>query len=795
MEQVSFTLIFRSWWRNKTFAVISILSLAVGIACTNLLAAFVMHEYNVEAGNPNREHILCLVQDSPMQSGEKVFYAGADIPGMLKDRYPEVNESLRLGTHRMSHIQIGEEKYESITLLQADTTFSRFFPYEVIAGDLQEALREPNKVALTEEAARRFFGKTDPIGQTFYAHHPEGTPAGEKGVTLQVVALLKNRTQSFLSFEGIMAMPSSYWGGVSFLLMNQAVDKEALALRLKQDGIPTLQGEIGQYHLYSLQENYFQSYTSQTLTYINQQHKPLLYVGFFSAILILLIACFNYINLNFSRLLQQMRMIHIQELMGAGRKEINGQLFMDTFLTVGIAFLLSLLVTHDLLPFFNSIVSGRMPASFFFSSQVFPLLCGFALILSVIPAFYMSRKVTSLSHQNYRAFHSGGRRKGIISLLSIAQFVVSIVLIMATLTVNRQVDLIRQGGESYRGIIEMSNPAEDMQAFVNELRSRPELGEITTTGSSPLNSWVRQVIQTDEQGQESYYRLLMFTGNPNMLKTFHLELLQGLTPEEALARYPRPAYINERYAELLVGEGENPVGKPLKTYDKDAMDGLPGDRSGDNSSAVIAGVVSNLYTGSLEEEVDLSVLYLGSDEQTALYHTVCFRLDPNQPQRLDIARRIWEKHNPGKLFTYRELYEVFLSRNQKTLGLVRLLMMYSLISLFLTCFGLFGMALYALEQRTKEIGIRKVNGASTFEILFLFNFQFIRWVAIAFVIALPIVWILLNRWLESFAYRVEIAFGTCLLAGLIVLFITLLTVSWHGYKAASGNPVAALKSE
>lgn len=151
--------------------------------------------------------------------------------------------------------------------------------------------------------------------------------------------------------------------------------------------------------------------------------------------------------------------------------------------------------------------------------------------------------------------------------------------------------------------------------------------------------------------------------------------------------------------------------------------------------------------------------------------------------------------NPGKYFTYQDIYKEFMQRNRRTTELAELMIMYSLISIFLTCFGLFGMALYATEQRRKEIGIRKVNGASTLRIMLLLNKQFIGWIGIAFVIAVPIAWLCLNRWLEHFAYHTEISVLHFLLGGISVLFITLLTVSWHTYKAASGNPVDSLKTE
>ncbi|MDF9829150.1 FtsX-like permease family protein [Parabacteroides sp. PF5-6] len=792
MKNISLKLIFRSWWRNKTFAVISILSLAVGIACTNLLVAFVIHEYHVEAGNPNRERIYCLVQDSPFQEGDKVFYASDHIPGMIKERYPEVEEYLCLNNTNVSHVTVGETMYDPINLMLADASLPRFFPYETLTGSLEEALNSPGKIALSEATARRFFGKEDPLGQSVCIYH-----SPERGTMYQVAAVIKEREQSILTFDAITAMKPEY-GGTSFLLMNQAIDAEAFALRLKEDKIPTFMVDKGRYYLYSLQENHFKEYKAQSIFYLRKQNKLTLDIGLFSALLILLIACFNYINLNFSRLLQQVKMIHVQQLMGATRFEIHKQLFLDIFLTVCIGFLLSLLIMYDLIPVLNSVLSGQMKASFIFSGQVMPLLIGLILVLSLIPALYVGRKLAVVSRQRTADLTGGKKKQGIISILTVMQFVISITLVIATLTVNSQLGLIRQGGAGYRGLIEIELPQGNesrAKPFVSALRSQPELGEINTTMLSLFHYGIRQIVIPDEQGNETYLGLAEYGGDTGFLSNFKIELLQGMQPKEALERYPRPVYINQRFADVLVGKDENPIGKPLKAYDKEyTYRQKEEDGSKENPMTTIVGVVKDFFNGSLEQEIPPAIIHI-ENEANRLDSYVYFRLDKNQPERLAQVKQIWEKQNPGQLFVYRNVYEDFLLLNQKTFGLADLLLMYSLISLFLTCFGLYGIALYAAEQRTKEIGIRKVNGATIRQILQLLNKRFLFWIGIAFLIAAPLSWLLLDRWLQGFVYRVALSAGVFVVALLAVTGIALLTVSWHSYRAAAGNPVKALRDE
>ena len=527
---------------------------------------------------------------------------------------------------------------------------------------------------------------------------------------------------------------------------------------------------------------------------MTSRQKTLLYVGLISAILILLIACFNYINLNFSRLLQQVRMIHTEKLMGATKNDINRQLFIDTFLTVMVAFLLSLLITHDLIPIFNSITSGKIETSFFFNRQALPVITLFILLLSIIPSVYISRKISKLSASGYREFFTGNKKRRIVTALSIAQYTVSIGLIIATLTVNNQLHFIQNKAEGYHGLIEVGNWGADnsyLPAFAREIRKIPGVENVTLTGGPLLNMGITPVDIKNQNGSESHYMKAQYMGGRDFLRTLKIDIIQGVEPDKALGQFQSPAYITRKYADLLIPPGENPVGQLLSKYDKDSKEY---EKDSNHPKVVAAGIVENMFANSLEEDVFPSIIYIGQDDDKR-YAFAEIKVDRERQQTIATIKEVWEKMNPGKYFTFQDVYKEFMQRNRRTSELAELMIMYSLISIFLTCFGLFGMALYATEQRTKEIGIRKVNGASTLGIMLLLNKQFIGWIGIAFVIAIPIAWLFLNRWLEQFPYHTDMSVFHFLLGGITVLFITLLTVSWHTYNAASGNPVNVLKSE
>lgn len=800
MKTISFKLIFRSWKRNKVFAVISLLSLAIGIACTNLLVAYVIHEFTIEGDNPGKDRIVYMAQDSPMTSGERVSYVVGDIPVSLAQDYPEIEDYLRLNVEQSQYTEVNGNRFAPLMLVTADPSFSRFFPYKVLYGNLEEALSEPHKIALTESCARRLFGRESPLGQTIFFRSlyddPAVSDAGDASSgypAYQVVAVLEDRPQSFLSFDGITANTLPFNGGVTLLRTAPGFDAETFAQKIHDDGVPTLQNDRGRYYFYTLQESYFQTYPQESIHYIPRNNKTLVYAGLASALLILLIACFNYINLSFSRLLQQVRMIHIQKCMGASGADINRQVFADTFLTVIASFLLSLLITHDLLPVFNRIVSGRMEASFFFSGQVLPVIGSFILLFSLVPAAYMSRQIAGLSQSGFRTFFTGNKKRRIVTTLTVAQFAISIGLVFATFVVRGQLNLIREGGEGYRDLIEIGEwqgrYRESIELFARELRRYPEIGEVTLTKGSVLYFGLRQIVIRGEDGREEYYSLGQFAGDTTLLHTLRLPVVQGLSPTRALAAYSSPVYINRQYARILIPPGENPVGKPLRLYDSDfaQMEKTA------EAPTVIAGVIENLHTQTLEKEVIPTLTYVSN---RGPYDYILIRLQGADKQKaLARVRQVAEQIYPDDYFTYEDVYATYLSYNQKTIEFAGLLLMYSLISLLLTASGLFGMALYALEQRTKEIGIRKVNGATTVQIMFLLNRQFIAWVAIAWIIATPLTWYILNEWLAHFAYRTEITFGTAVASGVIVAGVTLLTVSWHSYRAATIDPVRVLRRE
>ncbi|MDR2913576.1 MAG: ABC transporter permease [Tannerella sp.] len=786
MKNVSFKLIFRSWWSNKTFTVISILSLAVGIACTNLLTAVVIHEYNIEAENPNKDKIV-IPKMTIIRDGMSTYHMmNAALISELTNAVPELDKLCRILPYELTlYCQVGENRFSDFNVVEADSTFLQLFPQKTVMGSLDDLSVGPDRIILTESFAKRLFGRGDPIGQTIQIQFGMDYYRGKEGTfkPFTVSAVVKDNHQTAFDFDALYyAKPAR---GLNFFLLKENISITDLqakydSLTVNRNGMDFL------FTLHSIREACLDSGTIPPPP-LKKPNIDLLFIALFSAILILAIAIFNYINLSFSRVFKQLYSIHVQKLMGAGNRQLSMQLFADTFMTVGLGFLIAQLIQYDLLGVMNRIMSVKVPTSFLYSSQILPVTSIFIILLTCIPALYMSRRLPELSISVYNNFYRGKARQRIIASLAIVQFIISFILIIGTFTVRQQISLLYDKVENYKDIYTFSVGDYKTSMFPLKERIAHLPGIQALTVGSPL--WDDTVPLGDSvDGWLNTYS--SEEGDEGIMETMRYTLLQGVPWEEAIRQYSHPVYLNHTWAQSLFPNGELPVGQLLKECEPLLKEENP--PAGNNH--IIAGVVEDFFNPNKANTLETPI------GKTVISYTregilIKVRIDPGN---ITIIRQIydeWDKLHPGGYLEHESMYEKALSNNKQLFELSGILMMYSIISILLTCFGLFGMSLYAIEQRTKEIGIRKINGSSTLQIMTMLNRQFIIWIGIAYIIAVPIALLVLDRWQQNFAYRAGFSIWTYVLPLLIVVGITLLTVSWHSYKAASDNPVDALRDE
>ena len=786
-------LIIRSWWRNKMYFFISLFSLTIGLACTNLLVTFFIHEYNIESTNPNRENIYAIRQDSPMEKGELTTYTTAMAAKQIKSNYAEVESMLRMSATSSNHYEYQGNKMTDVTAIQVDSTLLHFFPYETKEGSLKEALTVPDKVALTETFAQKIFGKKSCIGEVI----ENVTLKGERK-SYQIAAVVKERPQSFLQFDILTGIDNSFFGGVTLLKLPQGTDKDALLQKIKDDKVPTLMPGETEYHIHPIKDIYFASQPNskqQPLPYLHQANVQLLYIALISALLVLAIACFNYSNLNFSRTLQQLKMIHIEKLFGAKLKEIRMQLFLDATLTVLIAFLLSLLLINDILILFNNLLTVQLSYHFFFSWQVLPILMAFVLLLAITPGIYISRRLSRQSLSEYREQYTGQSRQRIVWTLVTIQFVLSLGLVYATLTARSQMNLIESRASRYENMIEIgdmfSGPA--LQPFQQKLAQVEGIEATTLSSNSILGGFIMQLSVKQPDGSIDMRSKSFIHTEASFFPMMQVRILEGLSPEEAIKKYGAPFYINENYARWMNIRPEDIGTKTLQALDENYKSNAHAAKN------ILAGIIENMPTNSLQETVMAQEITLHDSSSTDLTKSgkyLQIRLNPEKrKEAIKEMERIWKEMFEGQNFIYMDMHQTFMERNQEVMQLSNILNTYSLIALLLTCFGLFGISWYAVRQRIREIAIRKVHGASTTRIIWLLNRPFFIQIGIAYVIALPIAWWLMQQWLEQFVERAEIHIGLFIVPLLVVGIVSLVTVSLHTLLAAKSNPLESLKTE
>ena len=784
---VTLKMILRSWWRNKVFFLVSVASLALGLACTNLLMTYFVHEHGLEGSNPDRDRIVFLRQDDPMNEGKRVAYAAADIPQRLKDSYAEVEDYLRLGKLDMLSCKVDGQKVDgSLILLSADTTLTRFFNYRTAQGSLEQVLHRPDQVALSAACARRLFGGGEAFGR-----HIEVQSESRGRQTYQVAAVLEERGQSLLRFDMLTAQTSDYWGGPTLLKLSPGADAVRLADKINADQVPTLMPGQTKYHLDPLEAVCFTTpddASQQTLDYISQTPVQTLYISLLAAVLILVIACCNYTNMSLSRLLQQLRMIHVEKLMGGTLRSIRLQLFGDAFLTVVLAFILSMLLVNDCLAVFNGLLGSRLTMGFFFSSRMLPWLLLFVLVMSVVPAWYISRRLSRLSFSQYRTLYGGRRKQRFVAVLVTVQFAISIGLLLATLTARRQMRLTERQADRYADCIEIGDgfgaPLAPLKA---ELEKRVQGIESVTLSNGPvLNAWIRQLTVKRPDGSEVHTNLLALEGDTSLLHTLRMEQLSGERPARLLEQMARPVLVNESFVRQLVPAGTDPVGRSLCEFDAEA----------DDSLAVVAGVVRDFSVNSLEEAVTPLVVSLLSESGLQKAACLQIRLRPeSRTEALQQIESVWDEMNSGQPFRYTDMHREFMERNEKVLSLSHLLTFYALIGLLLTGFGLFGIAWYATRQRIREISIRKVHGATRGQIIWLLNKPFCLYAVVAYVLAMPVAWWLMQRWLEQFAYRAPLSVGIFVWPLVVVWGVSALIVCLQGWMLSRVKAVEAMKNE
>ena len=774
-SKTNLNLIIRGWQRNKLFSVIAILSLVVGLACSNLLIAFVANEWQISVGSPDKDRIFLLKSDNPMDEKnlEKTSFIIPALPPLLKERYPEVETYCRFQKANENVVFETESfKSDKILFLRSDNAVAHFFNIREIIGDLEKTLSSPGEAAITVSTARMIFGNEDVMGKTFLM-----SDNNRKDLYIITTLIDDSKTASFLKFDVLLPLDlDAYIGGVTFLKLNDKAASASVLLKMKEDGeiLPRLTQSC-QYYLQSMSDVYFDvSENQSSWGFLLKRDRSFLYISLLSAIAILLIACFNYINMYLVRAFKNEKNSGIQKIFGASNSQLRGQLLTETFLAVIISFLLSFLIIAMLLPIFNSLFNAHLSFLFFANKSVIAAYFVLILFLIFVPSLYLFFRIKTASPGELLKPGSTNFKAKFANWMVSLQFIISIVLIIVSLVYSKQLGFITKTANIDGDIIEingsgMSSAA--LQTFKNEACKLIGVQAGTLSGSNFLSPWI--VLGDDN------VPIVQYSFDSGFLHTHNFNLTEGEGFTETQTRESKKVIVNQAFIDKF--EIDEPIGKLLPTSDK---------------SYIINGVVADFYSEAFSKRVKPTVIHPLNITNEDGFQVLQLRLDGDLiASTIDELKKVWQATFPDKIFNFTFIRDEFNQFHNNYSRVASIVGFFTIISIFLTGFGLFGMTWYSVERRTKEIGIRKVNGAKVSEVMTMLNKDFVKWVAIAFIIATPIAWYAMNKWLENFAYKTNLSWWIFALAGLLALGVALLTISFQTWRAATRNPVEALRDE
>ncbi|AXY74351.1 ABC transporter permease [Paraflavitalea soli] len=783
---------WRNLARNKSLSFINIFGLAAGITFALLIGLWIQYETSYDAFHSNKDRIA-LVLKNTLYNNQKNTQEPTPLPlyDELRNNYPEVKRATRI-TWAFPHSLVTGDKKLNRKGRYVDPAFLDMFSFPLIEGNTTTALKDPNSIILSASLAKALFGSEDPMGKTIRLSN-----ANDVKVTGVVTDVPHQSTIDFeflLPFEYLIAHDEwirnnrADWS--NNFLMNMVELKEGVSMEAFSKKISTLNTQkdarlknlflflhpLSKWHLYNDYKNWVN--TGGKITYI--------WLFGIIGIFVLLIACINFMNLSTARSEKRAREVGIRKVMGSHKAHLIFQFLSEAVLTAFLAFVLSIILIQILLPFLKDLGFENIR---FDLSNIYLLLIGLGvclitgLLAGSYPAFYLSSFIPVKVLKG--AFKQGQGPALFRKALVVSQFTISAALIMSTIIVFRQIDHARNRSIGYNpnnmiNITASRDLAVNYDALKQELLNTGYFASISKA-SQPLTAIYNQWSDFSWEGKDPSADLALdaILADWDFEKTAGLQFTQGRAFSRAFPTDSNAIILNEAALQLI--GYKDPIGKTMK--------------SGDQVKTII-GVVKNIVlTDPFKAVGPLAIIFNRS--KTDAVNNIFLRLQPTADlnKTLTTIKPIFDKYNPSLPFEYNFADEEFGKKFKVENQVGKLASIFAGLTIFISCLGLFGLAMFMAERRIREIGIRKVLGASVVNLWFLLSREFMVLVLIACVIASPLAFWLMHDWLNQYDYRVNISLWIFLAVGILALAIALFTVSAQAIKAALANPVKSLKTE
>ncbi|HRP54864.1 ABC transporter permease [Agriterribacter sp.] len=798
---------FKTAWRNlrrnRLFSFINILGLAIGIATCFIIMLYVQSELSYDRFHKNAGDIARIIFQAEINGGKiNESVVMAPVAATMKKDFPEVMEATRIVDNGKPKIRLGNKIFRDDRAAFVDSNFFSFFTFPFIEGDTKRALTTPNSVVLTKSTALKFFDKEQAIGQTIRFNN-DSTVYSVTAVMEDIPAHSHFHFDIFLSMMNLRDANSDSWmsGGFhTYLLLKPGTNQQKIQARFPDMVArymgPQIQKGMGlsleqfrskgnklgfvlqpltAIHLHSDTSNEFEPGGNATYVYIFGG------VAFF----MLMVACINFINLSTAGASKRAKEVGIRKVAGSGKLQLIRQFLSESLLITFFALLMAFVLLQLALPWFNDISGKQLSIGLnpVLAFIVLGLIVGLAA--GIYPAFYLSsfKPVVVLKGKPAGNNKNFALRSGLV----VFQFFISVTLIIGTIVVYQQMKYIQNKDLGYNKnqVITIPNSwalGANQKVFKQQMLQDPRVLSATMSWYKPTEP-------------NNYNNALAYpAGNDNLIvsgvnyyvddqyiPTLGMQMISGRNFSQDFPTDSGAIILNETATKALGWTAETAIDKTVIRQNSP---------KGDNFSFHVIGVVKNFNFKSLHEAI--SPLYMTLQPEGGLIFKVT---NSDIPGLLADMKTRWDSYNTEEPFTFSFMDDYFnkaYATEQKTGTILNI---FAVLTIFVACLGLFGLATFTAEQHTKEIGIRKVLGASVTQVTQMLSKEFLKLVLIASLIAFPVAWWGMNKWLQSFAYRIDISWWVFAIAGLAALAIALLTVSFQAIKAAVANPVKALRSE
>lgn len=781
---------FRNLWKNKRFSAINLLGLSIGMASAILILLWIQHELSFDRFHQDQDRIYKAMNKGEFDGKVQVWGATPKILGTtLKAEYPDFQYVARTNGIDGCILKVGDTKISSDGLF-TDPDFLKIFSFPLLKGNIDKALTETHSIVITESLSKRLFGKEDPIGKTISLR-----PVAAAAVDFTVSGLLKdlpNNTQfkfdyllPWMYFKSL-GWDDEYWGNNSvatFAKLQPNITEAAINKKIETVTITHSKNvEETRVFLFPVSRN--RLYTQFENGVSVGGRISLVRLFFIIAVLILLIACINFMNISTARSEKRAREVGIRKVVGAQRVSLIGQFLGESILLTMLSGIIALMIVQLSLPSFNLLTEKLLSVPY--SSGMFWLIAiGFMLFTGLLagsyPAFYLSsfRPIRVLKGTFHKVQALVTPRK----VLVITQFTVAIILIAATIIIRQQIRYAQERDAGYNkknlGYIFISKDVvKNYDVISQELYNSGAVVSLSKTSSPLTESWSNTWdIQWKGKNPDKKIVIDRYCTDGNLVTTAGFTLSKGR--DINLREFPGDslsALINESAVKVM--GFTNPLGQTFEDNDK---------------RWTIVGVVKDIILESPYETMKPMVL----EGPAGWFNALHMRLNPanSTADNLRKTEAVFKKYNPDFPFKFSFIDEQYERKFNDEQRIATLASLFAGLTIFISCLGLFALATYMAENRVKEIGVRKVLGASVLDITSLLSRDFLALVAVSILLATPIAWWAMHKWLQEFDYRITIQWWVFALAGIVSILIALATVSYNSIRAAMANPTKSLRNE